>query len=96
MWPRSTGPRGIRCNAVAPGLVLTPAVDHVAPEQIQVESRIYPMPRLCAPEDLANAVVFLASEEAAFVNGTTLMVDGGATAYMPSAEVTAITRAGPA
>jgi NAD(P)-dependent dehydrogenase (short-subunit alcohol dehydrogenase family) len=54
------------------------------------------MPRLCAPEDLANAVVFLASEEAAFVNGTTLMVDGGATAYMPSAEVTAITRAGPA
>ncbi len=88
------GPRGIRCNAVAPGLVLTPAVDRVPPEQIQVASRSYPMPRLCAPEDLANAVVFLASEEAAFVNGATLMVDGGATAYMPSAGVTAITRAG--
>ncbi len=88
------GPRGIRCNAVAPGLVLTPAVDRVTPEQIEVASRSYPMPRLCVPEDLANAVVFLASAEAAFVNGTTLMVDGGATAFMPSAGVTAIRRAG--
>lgn len=45
---------------------------------------MYPMPRLCAPEDVANAVLFLASDEAAYVNGTTLMVDGGATVYMPS------------
>jgi NAD(P)-dependent dehydrogenase (short-subunit alcohol dehydrogenase family) len=79
------GSRGIRCNAVAPGLVLTPAVEHMTPEQIEAARRIYPMPRLCAPEDVANAVVFLASDEAAFVNGTTLMVDGGATVYLPSA-----------
>ena len=80
------GPRGIRCNAVAPGMVLTPAVDRLGtPEQIEVAARSYPMPRLCAPEDVANAVVFLASNEAAFVNGTTLMVDGGATVYRPSA-----------
>ena len=79
------GGRGIRCNAVAPGLVLTPgAQDHATPEQIEASSRIYPMPRLCAPEDVANVVVFLASDEAAYVNGTTLMVDGGATVYLPS------------
>jgi NAD(P)-dependent dehydrogenase (short-subunit alcohol dehydrogenase family) len=79
------GALGIRCNAVVPGLVLSPgALLHATPEQIEASSRIYPMPRLCAPEDVANAVVFLASDEAAYVNGTTLMVDGGATVYMPS------------
>ena len=47
------------------------------------------MPRLCTPEDVANAVVFLASDEAGFINGTTLMVDGGPSIYMPSAQVDA-------
>ena len=42
------------------------------------------MPRLCTPEDVANAVVFLASDEAAYINAVTLMVDGGATVYMAS------------
>src|SRR6476659_10554571 len=79
------GPRGIRCNAVAPGLVLTPALEHhYTPEQIEASLAIYPMPRLCAPEDVANAVLFLASDEAAYINATTLMLDGGATVYMPS------------
>jgi NAD(P)-dependent dehydrogenase (short-subunit alcohol dehydrogenase family) len=82
------GARGIRCNAVAPGLVLTPAVQDLTPEQREASSRIYPMPRLCAPKDVANAVLFLASDEAGFVNGTTLMVEGGATAYLPSAQFT--------
>jgi NAD(P)-dependent dehydrogenase (short-subunit alcohol dehydrogenase family) len=82
------GPRGIRCNAVAPGLVLTPAIQnhYTTPEQIEASLAIYPMPRLCRPEDVANAVLFLASDEAAFVNGTTLMVDGGATSYLPTAQ----------
>jgi NAD(P)-dependent dehydrogenase (short-subunit alcohol dehydrogenase family) len=78
------GSRGIRCNAVAPGLVLTPAVEGMTPEAIEVSQRMYPMPRLCEPEDVANAVLFLASDEAAYVNGATLMVDGGATVYLPS------------
>ncbi len=82
------GSRGIRCNAVAPGLVLTPgALDHAPREQIDASLRIYPMPRLCRPEDVANVVVFLASDEAAYVNGTTVMVEGGATVYLPSASV---------
>jgi len=82
------GARGIRCNAVAPGLVLTPALKHhyTTPEPLEPSQALYPMPRLCAPEDVANAVLFLASQEAAYINGTTLMVDGGATVYMPSAQ----------
>src|SRR5437868_7257595 len=80
------GSRGIRCNAVVPALVLTPAVANVSHEKLEIASRSYPMPRLCAPEDVANAVAFLASDEAAFVNGTTLMVDGGASIYMPSSQ----------
>ena len=42
------------------------------------------MPRLCVPDDVANAVLFLASAEAGFVNGETLMVEGGASIYLPS------------
>ena len=82
------GARGIRCNAVAPGLVLTPAVKDVTPEQRAASNKRYPMPRLCEPNDVANAVLFLASDEAGFVNGTTLMVEGGATVYMPSIQFT--------
>ena len=81
------GARGIRCNAVAPGLTLTAgAVNNASQEYIEASLRNYPMPRLCAPEDVAKAVVFLASDDAAYVNAATLMVDGGATVYMPSAQ----------
>jgi NAD(P)-dependent dehydrogenase (short-subunit alcohol dehydrogenase family) len=78
------GTRGIRCNAVAPGLTLTAgAVNNASEEYIEASLLNYPMPRLCAPEDVAKAVVFLASDDAAYVNAATLMVDGGATVYMP-------------
>jgi NAD(P)-dependent dehydrogenase (short-subunit alcohol dehydrogenase family) len=45
------------------------------------------MPRLRSPEDVAKAVLFLASDESAYVNAATLMVDGGATVYMPSRQL---------
>ena len=80
------GKAGIRCNAVAPGLTLTPgAVDNATKEYVEAALSSYPMPRFCLPEDVAKAVVFLASDDAAYVNAATLMVDGGATAYLPSA-----------
>jgi NAD(P)-dependent dehydrogenase (short-subunit alcohol dehydrogenase family) len=82
------GRRGIRRNAVAPGLVLTPAVARLyTPEQLEASLPLYPMPRLCQPSDVANAVVFLASEDAGYINGTTLMVDGGASIYLPPVQV---------
>jgi NAD(P)-dependent dehydrogenase (short-subunit alcohol dehydrogenase family) len=80
------GKQGIRCNAVAPGLTLTPgAVDNAKPEYLDDALALYPMPRLCTPEDVARAVLFLASDESAYVNAATLMVDGGATAVMSTA-----------
>ena len=82
------GTRGIRCNAVAPGLTLTPgAVNNATPEYLELSLRNYPMPRLCVPEDVAKAVVFLASDDASYVNAETLMVDGGATVYMANARL---------
>ena len=82
------GTRGIRCNAVAPGLTLTAgAVNNATKEYIEASLRNYPMPRLCSPEDVAKAVVFLASDDASYVNAATLMVDGGATVYMSNAQL---------
>jgi NAD(P)-dependent dehydrogenase (short-subunit alcohol dehydrogenase family) len=84
------GTQGIRCNAVAPGLTLTPgAVNNASREYVETSLRNYPMPRLCTPEDVAKAVVFLASDDASYVNAATLMVDGGATVYMASARTPA-------
>ena len=66
------GTRGIRCNTVAPGLTLTAGVvSNTTDEYIEASRRNYPMPRLCAPEDVAKAVVFLASDDAAYVNTVT-------------------------
>ena len=48
------GPSGIRCNAVAPGLTLTPAVEGITAEQLELSQRLYPMPRLCEPDDVAS------------------------------------------
>jgi NAD(P)-dependent dehydrogenase (short-subunit alcohol dehydrogenase family) len=82
------GTRGIRCNAVAPGLTLTPgAVNNASEEYVETSLRNYPMPRLCTPHDVAKAVVFLASDDASYVNAATLMVDGGATVYMANARL---------
>ena len=82
------GTRGIRCNAVAPGLTLTPgAVNNASEEYVELSLRNYPMPRLCTPEDVAKAVIFLASDDASYVNAETLMVDGGATVYMANARL---------
>lgn len=82
------GARGIRCNAVAPGLVLTPAVEGLTQEQMEASNKLYPMPGLCQPGDIAKAVLFLASDEASYVNGATLMVEGGASVFMPSTSFT--------
>ena len=72
------GPRGIRVNAIAPGSVPTPATEgFVTPEQYEQRARNIPLRRNGTPEDVASAVAFLLSDEAAFINGAMLAVDGG-------------------
>jgi len=72
------GPRGIRCNAVSPSLIETPYVKDMPVRVKQVEAASNPMRRLCSVEDVANAVQFLASPQAAYLNGVNLPVTGGA------------------
>ena len=72
------GPRGIRVNAIAPGSVPTPATEgFVTPEQYAERAKHIPLRRNGTPEDVASAVAFLLSDEAAFINGAMLAVDGG-------------------
>ena len=75
---------GVRVNAVAPGAVLTHRVAERQTAERRAESaRSIPMARYAEPEEIAKAVVFLASELASYVTGQTLVVDGGATAQFP-------------
>lgn len=69
--------RGITVNAVAPGFVETPMTDKLSDEQKAKINAQIPTGRIGRPEEIAAAVLFLASEEAAYVTGTTLHVNGG-------------------
>lgn len=73
------GPRGVRCNAVGPGLVPTPGTGNVYddPQVREIRSGAVPAGRLAEPADIANVVSFLVSEDAAYVNGQVIYVDGG-------------------
>ena len=78
------GKEGIRCNAIAPGLVVTPATSaYYAGEAGQMMLSHHLTPRLGMPEDIAHAVVYLASDEAAFVTGQVINVDGGLLSHQP-------------
>jgi 3-oxoacyl-[acyl-carrier protein] reductase len=74
---RELAPRGVRANAVAPGYIQTALTD-VLPEDVQQAIlQNTPLARLGTPEDVAGAVRFLCSDEASFVTGEVLLVDGG-------------------
>ena len=73
---RELGPRGIRVNAVAPGITETDMMKAVPKEVIDPLIAQIPLRRLGQPEDIANAFVFLASEEASYITGVILSVDG--------------------
>ncbi len=73
----------VRVNAVAPGPTDTPMLrDALSPEQLAAFAATFPMGRLGRPEELARAILFLASDEASFVTGAILAVDGGQTAQV--------------
>jgi NAD(P)-dependent dehydrogenase (short-subunit alcohol dehydrogenase family) len=78
------GHYGIRCNAVSPGAVRTPAFDRACPPEIVEEIAKHSLiPRIGEPEDLANTVLFLASDESAYITGHVIRVDGGQLAHLP-------------
>lgn len=80
------GDRGVRCNAIAPGLVETPSMQAQMPEPLRkVFVEHTPAGRLGRPDDLAQAVLFLASDASAYVNGQVICVDGGLIAHTPTA-----------
>jgi meso-butanediol dehydrogenase/(S,S)-butanediol dehydrogenase/diacetyl reductase len=77
------GPFGVRANAIAPGTLKTPAWEQRRqkdPDIFERVARWYPLGRIGDPEDVAGAALFLASDEAAWISGAVLPVDGGLTA----------------
>ncbi len=78
-WSRELGPKGVRTNAVAPGFVRTPILDPMPAKVIQGMEERVPLKRLGQPEDIANVYAFLASDDAAYINGAVIEVTGGLT-----------------
>ena len=78
-WSRELGPKGIRVNAVAPGFIQTPILSTIPDKVIHEMTERVPLKRLGQPEDIANVYAFLASDEAAYINGTVIEVAGGLT-----------------
>jgi NAD(P)-dependent dehydrogenase (short-subunit alcohol dehydrogenase family) len=82
-WAAELTSRGIRVNAIAAGPTNTPGLSGLAPDPAQVQGLLdrlagnVPLGRLGQPDEIANAVLFLASDQASFVTGTELFVDGG-------------------
>lgn len=80
-----TGKKNIRCNAVAPGLILTPAALNNLNEEVR---KIFlgqcATPYLGEPQDVAATIAFLASEDARYITGQTIVVDGGLTIHNPT------------
>ena len=76
-WSRELGPYGIRVNAVAPGFTATDIISSMPEKIIEGMKARTPLRRLGRPRDIANAYLFLASDEASFISGDVLRVDGG-------------------
>jgi 3-oxoacyl-[acyl-carrier protein] reductase len=74
---KELGRKGIRVNAVAPGFITTPMTSNVPEKILEMMKEKTPLRRLGEPKDIANAYLYLASDESNFVNGTVLCVDGG-------------------
>ena len=76
-WAAEYGARGVRVNAVAPGPTRTALMEAVPEEMVSQLAALAPAGRVARPAELAAAIVFLASDDASFVHGVTLPVDGG-------------------
>jgi len=79
VWAKEMGRKGITANAVAPGFIGTEMMLTIPEKVLNAIADKTPLQRLGKPEEIADAYLFLASDEAAFITGTTLCVDGGLT-----------------
>jgi 3-oxoacyl-[acyl-carrier protein] reductase len=77
VWARELGRSGVRVNAVAPGFTLTEMVQQMPEKILEGMVARTPIGRMGQPRDIANAYLFLASDEASFITGEVLRVDGG-------------------
>ena len=88
------GPQGIRCNAVAPGVTLTPMVENRLQDERfrKINIEMTPYPRLGTVDDIASTVAFLCSPGGSFINGQTIVVDGGwsSTKYLSDFALTSV------
>ncbi len=76
-WAKELGPKGITANAVAPGYIRTPMTDAMSEDVKEKGIATIPVRRIGEPKDIAYAYLYLASDEASFVNGHVLAVNGG-------------------
>jgi 3-oxoacyl-[acyl-carrier protein] reductase len=76
-WSRELGRKGVRVNAVAPGFIRTRMTEGIPDKVMEQLSAKVPLGRMGEPRDIANAYLFLASDEASYINGHVLSVDGG-------------------
>lgn len=76
-WAKELGKKGVRANAVAPGFIMTPMTEKMPEKVLEAMKEKAPLKSLGQPEDIANAYCFLASDEARFITGAVLSVDGG-------------------
>ncbi len=74
---KELGKKGIRVNAIAPGFIITPMTSTIPEKILEMMKEKTPLKRLGKPEDVANTLLFLASDEASFINGAIISVDGG-------------------
>lgn len=77
------GHQDIRCNAIAPGLIVTEALERTAPEVKEVIGKYMLTNRLGVPEDIAALVAYLAADESSFITGTCIEINGGTSACQP-------------
>ena len=74
---KEMGSRGIRCNAVAPGFIETEMIDALTDDKKDEYLKVVPLKRFGKSEDVANLVVFLASDESSYITGQVITLDGG-------------------
>lgn len=77
-WARELGKHGVRVNAIAPGFIATAMTEKMPEKVLEMMKNKSPLKRMGTPEDIANGYAYLASDEASFITGAVISIDGGA------------------